>query len=399
MSVKQKMCRLLSVLVLVAIAILCQAVAAESNDGDMGEAVQSPPKLTAVRYVTWWSHDAVGYHPAIFLRLENTSGQSLLGERLRMQARFTNIRTAEPTVARFDQRISLAKNQQKDIMLRGPTPFELSIDDNAWPTIECKVMCRIGDVDDSGTLTLAIANLEHITMTDEEAQTQLEKQPDLRRPLASGQAFSRNQSRAPTLQKSGEIEQIAKPLVATAAGLNAAVVKIPGDAKRVIGKFATPTALPSLGDNFYLFEQKFGLPLAIESPQSQTGPALGQLTWASYKARSPFSDILVASRNGASADAIMVTLPSRVDWREEQLMSLAKTLAGRGKAAELGPFAHSVRYFANGRREFAEAASPSCKALTFKLGESEKTVLFVSRLGGDPETFVEANARRLQSQN
>ena len=46
-------------------------------------------------YVTWWSHDAVGYHPAIQLKVENTSGQDLSGTIIRFQARFTDLQLEE----------------------------------------------------------------------------------------------------------------------------------------------------------------------------------------------------------------------------------------------------------------------------------------------------------------
>ena len=38
---------------------------------DANESAQSVDKLAALSYVTWWSHDATGYHPAILLKMEN----------------------------------------------------------------------------------------------------------------------------------------------------------------------------------------------------------------------------------------------------------------------------------------------------------------------------------------
>jgi hypothetical protein len=379
---------LLPAVLLLAIPPLTRA--AESDRDDYDSATNSNPKLAAVRYVTWWSHDALGYHPAIYLRLENISGTSLIGERLRLQVRFTNVRTTDVTVARYDQRVSLLRNQQKDVMLRGPIPFELSIDQNAWPTIECKAMCRVGDVGDSGTQTLAITNLDRVTMTDDEAQTQLEKQPDLRRVSYPGST-----PRAPDYSRRGsDSDQPEKPLIATAGGLEPA-------GQRRGSKFVMPASLPQLGDNFYVFERHFGLPTAIEAPQrGKTDVAGAALTWASYKPNSPFTNIFVASRNGASADVIILTLPSASDLKEDQILGLARELAGRGKSPTLGAFSHTVRYLSSGRNEFAEASSPSCKALTFKIpafqGETAKVVLVLSRIAGDPESFVLGSAQRIR---
>jgi hypothetical protein len=376
---------------------LPQLTRAAESDREDDSAANSAPKLAAVRYVTWWSHDALGYHPAIYLRLENISGTNLIGERLRMQVRFTNVRTTDVTVARYDQRVSLLRNQQKDVMMRGPIPFELSIDQNAWPTIECKAMCRVGEVGDSGTQTLAIANLDRVTMTDDEAQTQLEKQPDLRRVSYPGST-----PRTPDYsRRSSDSDQPEKPLIATAGGLEPPGQKFQPEQRRAGSKFVIPASLPQLGDNFYVFERHFGLPTAIEAPQrGKTDIAGATLTWASYRPNGPFTNIFVASRNGASADVVIVTLPAASDLKEDQILALARELAGRGKSPTLGAFSHTVRYLSSGRSEFAEASSPGCKALTFNIptfqGEKSKVALVLSRIPGDPENFVLGSAQRIR---
>jgi hypothetical protein len=377
------------------VVIVPPASGAAEGDRDDSDPM-TPSKLAAVRYVTWWSHDALGYHPAIYLRLENVSGTNLVGERLRLQVRFTNVRSTDVTVARFDQRISLLKNQQKDIMLRGPIPFELSIDENAWPTIECKAMSRVGDVGDSGTQTLAITYLDRVTMTDDEAQTQLEKQPDLRR-VSYGGSQSRQQDPG---RRNVNSEQPVKPMVATAGGLNSSAPKSAQEQKKSGSKFVMPAALPQLGDNFYMFERHFGLPTEIEAPsKGKTDIAGAALTWASYRPTNTFANIFVASRNGATVDVVIVTLPAALEMKEEQTLSLARELSGKGKSAPLSGFKHTVRYLATGRSEFLEASSPTCKALAFAVpsqGQAAKLALVLSRLPGDPENFILSSAQRIR---
>jgi hypothetical protein len=361
--------------------------AVQAAEGDDSDSANGPPKLAAVRYVTWWSHDALGYHPAIYLRLENISGANLVGERLRIQVRFTNVRTTDVTVARSDQRISLLKNQQKDIMLRGPIPFELSIDQNAWPAIECKAMSRIGDVGDSGTTTLAITNLDRVTMTDDEAQTQLEKQPDLRRVSYGG-----SPPRTPDSGRRFTTDEPEKPMVATAGGLNS-----PPKLTPKAGHFVMPAGLPQLGDNFYVFEKHFGLPTEIEAPSKGKTDITGSLTWASYKPTNTFSNIFVASRNGANADVIVVTFPAASELKEDQTLAVARELSGKAKSP-LGGFSHTVRYLSSGRSEFMEASTPTCKALAFAVsqGPGAKLALVVSRIPGDPENFILLSAQRIR---
>src|SRR5277367_5846283 len=361
--------------------------AAESDDSDFANV---PTRLAAVRYVTWWSHDALGYHPAIYLRLENVSGSNMVGERLRLQVRFTNVRTTDVTVGRFDQRISLLKNQQKDIMLRGPIPFELSIDQNAWPAIECKAMGRLGDVGDSGTQTLAITYLDRVTMTDDEAQTQLEKQPDLRRASYGG-----SPARTPDSGRRFTSNEPEKPLIATAGGLNSSPKAPPKG-----GKFVMPAGMPQLGDNFYIFERHFGLPAEIEAPsKGKTDITGASLTWAGYRPTSSFANIFVASRNGANADVIVLTFPAASEMKEEQTLAVARELSGKGKSG-LGGFNHTVRYLSTGRSEFLESSAPTCKALAFAVpasqGQGAKLALVVTRLPGDPENFILASAQRIR---
>jgi len=150
------------------------------NDRERVLAHAPMQKISAVGYVTWWSHDAVGYHPAIWLKIENNSRLDLSKSIIRLQGRFTDLHSGYVTVARKEVHLDFMPHQRNCVMLRAPSSFELPIDENAWPTIECKVMCRVGDVGDEGTQDLVVAHLDQIAMTDEESLAHLIKQTGIR---------------------------------------------------------------------------------------------------------------------------------------------------------------------------------------------------------------------------
>ena len=110
----------------------CQAAIAE--DSDLGNTQPLPSKhLQVVNFITWWSHDAVGYHPAIIIKYENISGRDLSGQVIRFQGRFTDVRNGYVTVARKELHEDLPVGGQKFLLMRGPSSFELPIDENSWP--------------------------------------------------------------------------------------------------------------------------------------------------------------------------------------------------------------------------------------------------------------------------
>jgi hypothetical protein len=149
---------------------------AEQNNIDL----RQPHTFSVLACITWWSHDAVGYHPSMCLYLENISGHPLTnnnsnsdagtGEEIPFQGRFTEIRSGDVTVAREYRRAPIRNHERFPVFLRGPKFYELPIDTSLWPSIECKAMCRINDTDPE---ELFIGHLSHITMSDEDAQAQL----------------------------------------------------------------------------------------------------------------------------------------------------------------------------------------------------------------------------------
>ncbi len=135
-------------------------------------------KLQVVNYITWWSLDPEGYHPAILLQVENSTGHDLTGELIHFQGRFMNLQTMDITIGRNQAQRQFLPHQQMMIWLKGTEPFELPISSFQWPTLECKVMYRIGNVGDEGTQTLLITGIDKLAMTDEDAHQTLEKMPE-----------------------------------------------------------------------------------------------------------------------------------------------------------------------------------------------------------------------------
>lgn len=133
------------------------------------------PQIKVVNYVTWWSLDPEGYHPAILLKLENNSGHDLTGQQIHFQGRFLDLRTTDITVARKDTAGGFAPHQRMLVWLRAPDAYELPINVERWPRLECKAMCRIGDVGDDGTQTLVITEVENEAKTDDDARDQMDK--------------------------------------------------------------------------------------------------------------------------------------------------------------------------------------------------------------------------------
>lgn len=352
------------------------------------------PKITTIGYVTWWSHDAIGYHPAIYLKIENNSSTDLTGVLIHFQARFTDLRNGYVTVKRQEKRCDFLPHQQVFLMLRGPKAWELPIDSSAWPTIECKVMCRVADAGDEGTQELGVTRLEQITMTDDEALAELTEQtgvgrvsrPAIRDPEPLHQPRHEHAITAP-----------AKALVATAGNLLGTRAKPEDERVRAENKPLSPTlpgSLPALGDDFYSFDKFYGLPFNQGVMPSKT-----DLTWVNYPGKNYFKQVLVGSRAASGkADLIVVTLGGRSSPKEAQLANIAKLLAGKySHGQNPAPFVHSVRYLPSGRSEILRSQGQDFHVLAFAVPNSGETIvaLAVSRLPGDLEGLLCGYAKRI----
>lgn len=302
-------------------------------------------KLEAVSFITWWFHDATGYHPAILLRLENASGIDLSGVLIKFQARFTNLRTAYINVARLEKRTNFTPGKRMVILMRAPKAYELPIDQHLWPRIECKVMCRVGEVGDEQTQNLIITKLDALTMSYDEALTMLSKRNDIR--LKKAPRIARGGVRAMRKEKA---------LVASAGALGS---KASSTKKVTLQRYLSTNTLPGLGNDFYRFEKKFGLPITTDTSNTRW-------TWASYSVESLDLDIIVGSRGKTGkADLIVARIPKYSIKNDNQVISLIKSLGGIHKSESLSKPDRAVRYLPSGRIEFGLSQAQNYRAAFF----------------------------------
>jgi len=364
-----------------------------------GAAVESAPSITAVGFITWWSHDATGYHPAIMLRLENDSGRDLTGNVLRFQGRFTDLKYGYVTVARKEVRPDFPMGQQIDIFLPGPGSFELPINKNNWPSIECKVMCRVGEVGDEGTQDILITKLDSITMTDEEAEAQLRQRDIRRRPQAHPQAQEHTVEPKSTTHKQvkehehqHEVAKTKPPIAAVTAPITAPIRALAATAtsllsaeksKTSFSKFAQSTTLPGLGDGFYSFEKSFGQP-----PKDDTDATDEKWTWAKFPHSDPNLTLYVGSKgHTGKADFIIASVPAIQVSDSTFLFSLARALSGKSKTEKLPAPTRSVNYLPTGRVMYESAKAKAYQALVIDPKGHETNdgnyILALSQLQGD----------------
>ncbi len=364
-----------SLLLGVSCAQLALPLAGYAQAGDAIPATAQPPALMIAKYVTWWSHAATGYHPAIYIQYENDSGHDLSGQLIKFQCRFTDLRRGYVTVARQEVKTALPNTRSQRAIFRGPTPFELSIDENLWPTIECKVMSRIGESGDEGTQDLLICRLDAVTMTDDEALERLEKQDDIRR----GKYMN------PPKPKSNAPE---KPLAATMPLLKLNSQNPdknqPGKSSKVPTiDFSLSGKLPGLGDDFFEFEQAFGRPIEYD-------PSSGRWTWVHYRAPDS-SDVFVGARHpNSKADVIVTTLHTNKPFNDTQIGTVGRLYAGKYKAQPLGSVNHTVRYLATGRVQVTTMASSTYHLSIYGVGDPRdgNYTIILSRLPGTIESTM-----------
>lgn len=323
-----------------------------AQGSDYEPPVSKHTSLTVLNYIAGWSHDALGYHPAVYLLLENTSGHDLSNKLIRFQARFTDMQTAEVTVGRKEIRKEFKPNQQVRVAIEGPRPYELPFEVYHWPNIECKVMSRIGNMGDEGTETLMISKLESLTHTTDDAFQALNQSSGFN-PNKHHTAHATKTTQA---VKSPERKEVAPvPLVATAAKFKP---DVPPHAEP---QSASPLAMlaskgtPGLGDDFYNFEQRFGLPVDFDAKHTD-------FTWAQYRHPQSGTEIVAGSRERTGkVDLIVLRLPRSSAYDEFAIINASKPLAGKLKAQPLGTPKKSVRYLPSGRLELVSAIASGYK--------------------------------------
>ncbi len=414
---------------------------------------KSPPKLAVPAYVTYWTHDALGYHPSIMLTIENVSDVSLLGEQIQLQAHFRLLSEGILTVYRWQTRLdSIGSKQQVNTEAHGKRPFELPIDPGEWPMIECKVICKIGDVSSEESQNLIVARIQPVAMTDEDARTQLnsqlgnnrlakakmeqgkrkfEAEHPRPRPLVerndhssvsksgnynSGSRYVNHANNPPVATTPIPVAE--KPLIAVAnslsqnsgtrIGANSANSNGNGNGNVAnSGSRTSSTAnnsnssgsqyvlkgnLPGLGDDFYQFEKILGMPL-------QTDVKDKNWIWASYK-KHPAVKIVAGSKGRTGkADVVVcaVTQDNSAALNDLQFVSLAKALAGKFKNEKSSATEHSVRYTNDGRIELISLTTQSCRAVYFKTTDANgqnQAIIAISRLPGSVSELLKEEGHK-----
>jgi hypothetical protein len=369
---------------------------ARCDDSEFSESAQPVDKVAAISYVTWWSHDNTGYHPSILLKLENYSGKDLTGQLIRFQARFTDLTNGIVTVARREVRQAFVPHQQIYVLLKGPQPFDLPIEDYNWPIIECKVMCRVGSVDDAGTQSVVVAKLESITMNDDDAMQKMSRMADFSRTAArnADNNNNNNKKKVEADAKPPKPTKPEKPLVAHAGKLEPAhnpEGPKPKTQASSAFEFLTTRTMPGLGDDFYIFERTFGLP--TETSTSESG-----WTWASYKHEQPSMTMLAGSRGRTGkVDMIILALPERELEKESSLVSAVKALSGPFKNQKIAPPTHSVRYLSSGRMQLLTCTAPGYHSAYFtaasRAQDGNQSYLVLSRVPGNVVDMILEHAK------
>lgn len=356
----------------------CPATAALAAEGD------EKLKLQALEYLTWWSHDATGYHPTIGIILQNTTGRDLTGLPIKFQARFLDLRTSYQTRAQKEMRREFRPNQQVPLILHGQRSFELPIDIDAWPSIECKVMCRIGDVSDEGTQDLLVVKLESQTMTDEEARSK----------LSEGLGFGTRAKAHQPQHTTHEHKRTYEALAATAGSLNPVSSANSRTATKTtaLSKFLSSPSTPGLGDDFLAFEQSFGQPLQLDHGEANW-------TWARFARKDQSLSVIVGSRGrSAKADIVVLLVPPSELEKDTQLVSAARALAGSLKGQQLKGPSNTVRYLPAGRLQLGTlTASGYHGIIVYPRGsaaDNNNYVVALSRIPGDIEAMVASHSKR-----
>ena len=387
-----------------------EAAYSKPTDDPSSLDLRKPHIFSMLACVTWWSHDAVGYHPAMCLYLENISGHPLTNssagsrstEEIPFQGRFTDLRSGDVTVAREYRRAPIASHERFSIILRGPKSYDLPIDSSLWPSIECKAMCRI---DDSEPEDLFLGHLVSITMSDEDAQALLVAQAG-RNPLlirdkslGSGKLTNLQMQDVTDPSEGVNIRGLSAshdPSTATTGSAARGrpikhLIKSALNSSVPNGKSVNtswPKSVPALGNDFYAFEKLFG-----SATEFQAGTGGDDLTWTHYKSNGLITDVYVGSRSANKADVVILSFSANATVKDKDILLLGKQLAGCGKSDPITPFAHSVRYSSAGRTEFMTTAIRECRILSFKL--SNGAVLAVSRLPGNLEAAIANYGKRV----
>lgn len=392
-----------------ALLFSCQAIPAQAqsadgngNDSDSNsQPTRKTPKLSVPAFVTYWSHDALGYHPSIALTIENSSGANLLGEPIQLQAHFRLLSEGILTIYRWQTYFdTIGGQQQVNTEAHGKKPFELPLDQADWPLIECKILCKVGDAPSDDAQNLLVARVRPVALSDEDARTELNfslgrarlnkakieqqkkkfaaEHPTTSAPLKADANKNKirpgNNGNSSSNQSPGQPPgPPPQPLVATAGtlgGINSA-------AGTTVEQFFN-RPLPGVGEDFYQFEKTFGMPYRTDVKDKNW-------IWAAYR-KHPAVRIMAGSRGRTGKSDVVLAAINQDSLSDSQFLTFARALAGRFKTEKNNDLDHSVRYTQDGRIELTTYTAQSYRAIYFKTIDPENqtklSLIAVSRLPG-----------------
>lgn len=323
--------------------------------------------LAVLNYLTGWSLDSFGYHPAVYMLLENISGRDLSLVTIKMQGKFTDIHTLEVSTAKIEVRRSLKPHQQFPVALVSPREYELPRDTNFWPVMECKAMARVGTVGDEGTEYLLVTKVESATATQDESFQKLNELTSFNRSSTAAAGHHHPSSSVPGT----------KPLLAKADRIGAAPSAVSSN------DFFGIKPMPGLGEDFYQFEKVFGLPAQIDAKRKD-------YTWARYKQNRGVELIVGSKERSGKVDLIAFVLPKDNTGSEQNLINQCKLLAGTQRNVKTSPAARSVRYLPTGRVEITQAAGPGLRIEAMSTSGESKLIM-MTRLSQDPSDLLRSH--------
>lgn len=413
------------------------------DGGDSGDSAQSgthkPPKLFVPAFVTYWSHDALGYHPSIALTVENSSGANLLGEPIQLQAHFRLLSEGILTIYRWQTYFdTIGGQQQVNTEAHGKRPFELPLDQADWPLIECKILCKIGDAPSEDAQNLLVARVRPVALSDEDARTELNfllGRARLNKAKLEQQKkkFQQEHPNAPTFNSSTGLTQNpkkAKPTGTATSGNNQGQNKVNQNSGVTAGAPNSPNSsnsshhgsgnnsantaanasppsqpekalvataqtlggtsvsgsveqfftrtMPGLGEDFYQFEKTYGMPYRTDVKDKNW-------IWAAYR-KHPAVRVMAGSRGRTGKSDVVVAVVNDDSLSDQEVLTYARALSGKFKSEKNSELDHSVRYTQDGRIELTAFTTQSYRAIYFKTVDPDNgdklCLIAVSRLPG-----------------
>ncbi|MBI2809639.1 MAG: hypothetical protein HYX67_02245 [Candidatus Melainabacteria bacterium] len=375
-----------NVLMMALTMLLLTSTAAFAEDSESNQ----PKKLAAVNSVPFWAHDATGYHPSLCVRIDNVSGSDLTGKMIKMQCRFVDLRLGHVMIARKEQRYELAPNQGVNVIFHGPEPYELPIDQYQWPVVECKLMSRVGDVDDSGTEDLLVQKLDAVTMTDDEAVTALSRGFYQNASVKRGRTKQVHRDSPKPEYKKPEEPMSARAL-SLAGGGKAQPTAASGETKPALARFSSQAKVPGIGSEFLEFEQMYGHPIGASLRDKGW-------SWIHYSKQDPPIDVFVGAKGTATkADLIVVKIPAEAVQAESQVVAVAKAMSGKMRGQALEHQHKAVKYQQLSEQKIRRILITNMDSPGYRLcyvtprgtsGDDNNYILILSRFTGDTPSMI-----------